>query len=186
MTAKRTPEEAHDALAYATCPCNPDRDYMLEDCPTLLALREQAEVAREERAVEQPLRPLTSYELSKGGPRVLDRCIAKEGGVSVCYEKAEWCIKHVIERGGEVCEGEHHAAIEAAAERRGEERVRLQVEDKRHQVLEILDARGMSREVSEVILRVLLEVSQPQEQPRIGGQPDGECPHSCLHKECRA
>ena len=24
-----------------------------------------------------------------------------------------------------------------------------------------------------------------QEQPRIGGQPDGECPHGCLHQECQ-
>ena len=29
------------------------------------------------------------------------------------------------------------------------------------------------------------EGAPPQEQPRIGGQSDGECPHGCLHQECR-
>ena len=138
MTAKRTPELAAAMLSSDECPHNksaiPRPQNTCTECLEA-ALREQAEVAREERA---------------------------------------------------------------AAERRGEERVRKALELQRtsdgvEMYMGFRDDLGQHQwrdfpkcELSDGQWWALTEEgAPPQEQPRIGGQPDGECPHGCLHQECR-
>ena len=140
MTAKRTPEDlvrdfqsGLEAIGIDTM--NIYTRPLLERF--LAALREQAEVAREERAAarEEGFRDMTAAMMNGLRRHVMAGCLFK-ACTPACHESDQHLLLHLADR------------------------------------LRLRGLTGLGE--------------PPQERPRIGGQPDGECPHGCLHKECRA